>query len=636
MKKIFFAIFAMTGLLISCTNDDISITTTPKIRTLTYVTNTQSMYDDLGITSEVSANYLSNGYSIGVYTFIYDSSGNKVSSKSSTSSTLGSNTDEFSLEEGSYTVVTYETLVGNGNTPSWSGDDKLTTLAFEDKSSSDYHLISGKVQTVVTINGGNQTASVTPESTRVLLTYNINTQSVYDEFGMAQNITDNYLRDKSAAIGLFTYIYNSNGDLIDSFDVQQFTLNTSSQIRSLAKGNYTIVTVETLVDTENENQSDSWTIIETEKLSTLKISQEHISMGYSDIVGICTTTANVNNNISLSAIPKAIGSIVRFHSYNFANSPFLYVGFGTSDILDYYRLDPQLLRDDRFVEDLSQSDVFNLRAYLSTEDISAGYINTIYLVESTIIPNYAAQSDQKAGSSTWSIWEASKEMLEDGKIYDAGLYYLYSEDTRNYTRNYFGDANGLALWKSGCDEYVKSLNNNTLYAEPYTTWGGTVASVKSFMSGYNVGNNGNLVESGDNYVLWYHGKYKETEIDYYFTSPTSGLTNALVFFDAEKIGEDELAKAFTEMGYIFLESGDGYSAYITKDFNSYVVLQLNSENYWVVNYYSTSSSTRSHSTKKSFPRFAPKHQNVMSTKSYDKSFVVNNLRQCENMMKFFK
>lgn len=636
MKKIFFALFAITVLLMSCSNDDITITTTPKIRTLTYVTNTQSMYDDLGITSEVSANYLSNGYSIGVYTFIYDSSGNKVSSKSSTSSTLGSNTDEFSLEEGSYTVVTYETLVGNGNTPSWSGEDKLTTLAFEDKSSSDYHLISGKVQTVVTINGGNQTASVTPEATRVLLTYNINTQSVYDEFGMAQNITDNYLRDKSAAIGLFTYIYNSNGDLIDSFDVQQFTLNTSSQIRSLAKGNYTIVTVETLVDTENENQSDSWTIIETEKLSTLKISQENPFMGYSDIVGICTTTANVNNNISLSAIPKAIGSIVRFHSYNFANSPYLYVGFGTSDILDYYRLDPQLLRDDRFVEDLSQSDVFNLRAYLSTENISAGYINIIYLVESTIIPNYAAQNDQEAGSSTWSIWEASKEMLEDGKIYDAGLYYLYSEDTSNYTRNYFGDANGLALWKSGCDEYVKSLNNNTLYAEPYTTWGGTVASVKSFMSGYNVGNNGNLVESGDYYVLWYYGKYKEIEIDYYFTSPTSGLTNALVFLDAEKIGEDELAKAFTEMGYIFLESGDGYSAYITKDFNSYVVLQLNSENYWVVNYYSTSASTRSHITKKSFPRFAPKHQNVMSTKSYDKSYVVNNLRQCENMMKFFK
>lgn len=620
----------------SCTNDDITITTTPKIRTLTNVTNTQAMYDNLGVTSEISTNYLSKGYTIGVYTFIYNSNGEKVTSKSSTSSTLGVNTEEFSLEEGSYTVVTFETLVGNGNTPSWSGDDKLTTLVFEDKSSSDYHFILGKAQTAVTIKGGNQTESISPEATKILLTYNINTQSVYDEFGVAKDITDNYLRDKAAAIGLFIYIYNSSGDLVDSFEVDQFTMNTASLIRSIEKGNYTIVTVETLVDTENHNQSDSWNIIESEKLSTLKISQENSRMGYPDIVGVCTTTANINSNISLSAIPKAIGSMVRLHSYNFENSPYLYVGLGTSDMLEYYRLDPQLSREEKFADDLNQSGYFNLRGYLSTEKISAGYYSFIYIVESHIIPKYAAQNEQQSGTSTWSIWEANEERLEDGKTYDAGFYYLFSEGTSNYARNYFGNATGLAAWKAECDEYVKSLSGNSLFAEPYTTWGGTVSAVKSFMSGYNVGNNGNLVESGDYYVLWYYGKYKEVEIDYFFTSPTSGLTNAVVFFDAEKIGEDELAKAFTEMGYTFYTSGDGYSAYLTKDNNSFVLLQLNSQNYWVVDYFRASASARSHITRKSFLRFAPKRQNGISADSYDKSCVVRNLRQCENMMNFFK
>lgn len=636
MKKIFLSIFATVLLLASCTNDDIDITTTPKIRTVTYVVNTQPMYDELGITSEISSNYLSKGYSIGVYTFIYDSNGNKVGSKSFTTSALSSQTEEFKMEEGSYTFVTYETLVGNGNTPSWSGDDKLTTLVFDDKSSSDYHFISGKVQTAVTIKGGDQTASVTPGATQVLLSYNINTQSIYNEFGVATRITDNYLRDKAAAIGLFTYIYNASGDLVDSVATQQFSLNTASQIRSLAKGNYTIVTVETLVDTDNNNQSDSWSINDSEKLSTLKISQKKAYMGYTDVVGIYTTTANINSNTSLSAIPKAIGSFIRFHSYNIENSPFVYVGFGTSDILDYYSINPQLSRDSKFVEDLSQSGIFNLRGYLPSEDIIAGYYNIIYIVESNIIPKYAAQDEQIAGTSTWSTWIADKENLEDGKIYDAGFYYLYSEDTHNYAAKYFGDAIGLAAWKAEYDEYVKTLTNNTLYEEPYTTWGGTVAAVKSFMSGYQVGNNGNLEESDNYYVLWYRGKYKEAEIDYYFTSPTGGLTDALVFFDASTVGEDDLSKAFTEMGYTLITSGDGYSAYLTKDSNSFVLVQLNKQNYWVLDYFSaTSTSAPRRALKKNFQAFAPNRQSAMSFKNYDKVCIVKELRKCEDMMKFY-
>lgn len=630
MKKfVYIMLVSVFGVFISCTDkDDIEIT---RHYTLTYVINTQNMYDNLGITSEVSSNYLNKGYSIGVYTFIYDSNGDKIGSQSSTSTNLGTSTEEFVLEDGSYTVVTFETLVGSGVTPSWKGDDRLTTLVFEDKSSSDYHCISGKVQTSITVNGGNQTTSVSPEATRVLLNYNINTQSIYDEFGVATDITNNFLRDKAAAIGLFTYIYNSVGDLVDSIVTQQFTLNTASQIRSLAKGSYTIVTIETLVDTENNNQSGSWSIIETEKLATLKISQGNPYMRYPDVVGVCTTTTNINNNIALSAIPKAIGSFVRFHSYNFADSPFLRVGFGTSDLLDYYSINPQLSREDKFAKNLSQSDKFTLRGSISTEDISAGYFNEIYIVESNIIPNYAAQDEQLAGTSSWTIWEANNESLEDGMIYDAGFYYLYSDDEYYYARNYFGNATGLASWKAECDEYVKSLTNNTLYEEPYIKWDGSVASVKSYMSGYEVGNGGKLVEDNGYYVLWYNGKYKEAQIQYYFTSSTGGLFEAVVLFSAEEVGEDDLSKAFEKMGYIFILSEDGYSVYVTKDYSSFVQVTLY-QNVWIVEYFSSSSdSARSRNMKKDFSSFIHK----LRAKNLEKTCVVKKMRQCEKTMKFF-
>ena len=336
MKKFAYITIALVmGVFTSCTNkDEIEIT---RHHTLSYVVNTQKMYDDLGLTAEITSNYLSNNYKVGVYTFVYDSDENLVDKKSSNESSLGSVSETLKYKEGTYTIVTYETLVGNGYTPSWSGEEKLSTLLFDDNSSNDYHYTLGVVETKVALTGVDKTETVSPAATKALLTYNINTQSVYDEFEVTKDITDNYLRDKAAAIGLFTYICNSSGDLVDSFEAEQFTMNTASMIRSIAKVNYTIVTVETLVDTENDNQSDSWNIIESEKLSTLKISQEYPYMGYPDIVGVCTTTANVNSNISLSAIPKAIGSMVKFHSYNFANSPYLYVGFGTSDILEYYK-----------------------------------------------------------------------------------------------------------------------------------------------------------------------------------------------------------------------------------------------------------------------------------------------------------
>lgn len=636
MKKIFFAIFAMTTLLLSsCSNDDITITTTPKIRTLTYVVNTQSMYDELGITSETVSNYLSKGYSVGVYTFVYDSDGKLVTTQSSRASSLGTATETFQFEEGAYTIKTYETLVGNGSTPSWSGEDKLSTLTFNDNSSSDYHYISGACEKEILI-AGDKTETVSPAATKVLLTYNVNTQSIYDEFGVSKDITNNFLRDKEAAIGLFTYIYNSNGDLVDSVATQQFTMNTASQIRSLAKGNYTIVTVETLVDTDNNNQSESWNIKDTENLSTIKISQESHSLSYPDIVGVCTISTSINGNNSLSATPKAIGSMVRFHTYNIENSPFVNVGFGTSDILDYYSINPQLARNEKFSENLSLSDYFNLRGHLSAEKIIEGYYNFLYIVESSIVPNYAAQDEKNAGTSRWSIWEADNENLEDGKIYDAGFYYLTSDDTHYYARNYFGNETGLASWKKECDDYIKGIDK--LYQEPYLTWGGTVNAVKSFMSGYNVGNNGNLTEHNGNYVLWYYGKNKEEEIDYYFTSSTGGLTDAYVFFDSEKVGEDDLSKAFTEMGYEFVLSDEDYTAYVTKDMKSLVMVFLYAQKNWVVNYFSASSSSSAlrQPMKKDFSKFAPKKQHSgLSSMNIGKVSVVNSLRQCENMMKLY-
>ena len=449
MKKFAYLAFAFVlGVFTSCTDkEEIEIT---RHHTLNYVVNTQSMYDNLGITSEISSNFLNKGYSIGIYSFVYDSNGNKVSSKSSTCSELGSYTEEFVFEEGSYTIVTFEALVGNGSTPSWNGEDKLATLVFEDKNTSDYHYISGKVQTEVTLNGGNQTVSVTPEATRVLLTLNINLQSMYDEFGITDDLTNNYLRDKDAPVGLFTYIFNSQGDLVDSVTTQQYSLNNATQIRSLAKGDYTILSIETLVDSSN-NLPDCWRFDDTKKLTTVKMSQVYSNPTKYEVVGVATATVNLTGNRELSITNKAIGSIVHFLAFNFENTAYAQIGFGTTDILKYYSFNPQLPRDDRFTEDLAESKQFTTRGLKMTPQESVSIYKSVYVLESKINWEFAYKND--ADKNSWYFWKEGKASLEDGKTYYAGIYNLPGTEPDTY----FGNENDFYSWLTDCDNEATTL-----------------------------------------------------------------------------------------------------------------------------------------------------------------------------------
>ena len=631
MKKFaYIAIAFVLGVFTSCTDkDDVEII---KHHTLTYIINTQNMYDDLGITAEITSNYLNNNYRVGVYTFIYDSDENLVTTQSSKESSFGAVTETFQMVEGSYTIVTYETLVGSGYTPSWSGEDKLSTLTFNDNSSSDYHYTFGAIETKVTLVGGDKTETVSPATTQALMTLNINPKSMYDEFGVTDDLTNNMLRGKKAPVGIFTYIYNSQGDLVDSIKTQQYSLNNVTLTRSLAKGDYTILTIETLVDPA-DNMPTYWRFDDTQKLSTVKMSQVYSNTSLYEVVGETATNINLSGNKEIAITTKAIGSLVRFWPFHFKNTSYATIYFGTTDILDYYSFNPQLSRDEKFTEKLSEPNFFTTRGFELTPEESDYYLVTIYCLESKIHYKFGVQSDAEVNS--WWPWAEGDANLEDGKIYDAGFYYLYDDGENVHYSKYFGDNDGFWSWKTYWDDYINNFNT-TLFEEPYTTWGGTVASVKSFMSEYQVGNEGNLIENEDNYILWYYGKNKEDEIDYYFTSATDGLTDAIVFFDAAKVGEDDLSEAFTEMEYTFVLSGDGYTAYVTKDNSSYVVLTLNSQNYWVVRYFGTSSASAPRNiVKKEFPTFAPKQPNIMSSKNHDKSSVVKSLRHCEETMKSY-
>ena len=129
-----------------------------------------------------------------------------------------------------------------------------------------------------------------------------------------------------------------------------------------------------------------------------------------------------------------------------------------------------------------------------------------------------------------------------------------------------------------------------LFEEPYLNWGAHIAFVKSFMAGYTVGNDGKVEEYNGSYVLWYNGKYKEAQIQYYFTSPDSGLKEVYLTFDPSLITKAQLAEGLEKMGYTFHEETDIARYYFTSDLKTVIEL-TRYNNALVIRYHGIAQST---------------------------------------------
>lgn len=422
------------------------------------------------------------------------------------------------------------------------------------------------------------------------LTYKVSTQGMYDDFGVADNIRENYLRDQDYILGVFTYVYGSNGDLASSQVTTSTNFGTVEQtFEGLSEDVYNIITIETLVD-PSTILPDDWRFENTDKISTIQIKRLSDETYRSSILGVHKElNFNLNGDKSSNVTPQGIGSIVNFRCYNFDTSDYVNLGFGTIDGAEIYRLDPSLQPKDRYVGNLTGSGYFQLRSKITTAKASEGYYMPTYILDNEITWTMGGQNQSQSSGTTWSLMDNYYQAtIEDGGIYEAGFYYINGQIAYCFGDDY----DEFISWRDYWNDYVAGASSSTVFAEPYLVWGGTVSAVKSYMSGYQAGNDGNPIAMDDgSYVLWYSGKNKEAEIDYYFTSATSGLNEVVVFFESSKVTLDGLNSDFSGKGYTYvtyIEDADAY-AYVTSDEKSYVYIMKNTEDYWMVLYLSATS-----------------------------------------------
>lgn len=452
---------------------------------------------------------------------------------------------------------------------------------------------------LLTTSCSNDDIIIETEGAHQKLTYSISTQNMYNEFSIYNDITK-ILRDGSYCVGVSTYVYNSQGNLVTTRYTGQYNLNNIQEnFTELPEGKYTFVTIETLSNTQDKFDIEIWGIENTEKLSTLKITQKYDKIAFPYAIGVATNTVTIKSgNNTVNAIPTAIGSIVTLTFLNFDESPYEYVGLETEDMLNHYLIDPTIERSEKFKEDLTKSGYTNLRIACLISG-SSSITESIYILECRANECFAVRP---AGITSWSNWPSNETnvTLEDGASYYAGAYYKGEHTPFDV---YFGDQSGYNAWYKKVTEDTSNDNNNTddyTFSVPdvYKTWGASVNSVQSFMNGYtmSVGTSGHaILQENGLYAISYNGKGTEENINYFFEKETSGLIETVILYNQSDVEYSTLKELLTAK-YKLVEEEDDEFIYISSDESTYILLLKDSESYYLsyvdANYLTSSSASK--------------------------------------------
>ena len=399
------------------------------------------------------------------------------------------------------------------------------------------------------------------------IAFEINTEAIYDEFGITRSIKEQMLRDKTYAISVTSLIYNENGTLVDSMTTYSYNVNSTRHIyESIAKGEYTAVFVQTLVLADNNFQPRHYRLEGVENISTLEIKQIATPYWYA-VIGTTSKEFTLTDE-TIQIRPNAIGSIINCNFFDFVNPPFVYVGIGTEETYSSYKLDPSIPDENRYSTDLSESDHFTLLGASEVNEEISGF--DIYVLGKTLTYRFYYQNEEYAGTNYWNYLNKTNTVqLKAAEQTYIGYAYRGDGNSGN-VYDYYGDYNGMADWYTKLE---KEETTGDIVPELYLTWGGAVSSVQAAMSDYTMtlGYSGKAILQQDgNYGISYKGKERESQISYFFTSETTGLYEVDVLYSKENVTSEEILN-YLNNNYIYMVDSEGTYMYANKDFTTLIL-----------------------------------------------------------------
>lgn len=432
--------------------------------------------------------------------------------------------------------------------------------------------------------------TATPEPPKSL-SISVSTTSAYEKYGLTDY--QNYLGSNSNVyIGVTSLLYDSNGVLVDSVSSYSRTFNTLTQtIDDVYNGQYTLITFETFVDRTKGFMSNNWRLADVNKLETVQIhNEEYNVVDWQYSIGVSTSTVTVNSNtqtsVQANSTPKAIGVLLDLGYENFNKSGYIWLGFELKNVASGYYLNPALSSTERYKYDdgYNAEHTWSSRGYFyNTSGLADSDSKKFYMLESGNIQYCFGATDSKneSGGLSFRALPSGNSYFNfvDGEYYKAYTIYTGYDDE---LETYVGSQSDFGDWRT---KVINEIVNRSLFRIPYLVWGGSVSAVQSYMSGYTAGNNAPEAK-GDYYILWYYGKDRESEIDYYFKTNTGDLQYANVFFDSN-IGEDEIQSQIVKDGFslAYYDEDENVYYYLSSDENTVAAFFKNSDGDWIVRYY---------------------------------------------------
>lgn len=415
------------------------------------------------------------------------------------------------------------------------------------------------------------------------VTFNVSTQSVYDDFGIAERFKSEYLSG-SYKIGVYGFVYDENEILVasDSVYTQNFGV-VPFKFPKLKVGTYTYVFLEMLINADNDNSSDTWCIVGKDKLSTLEILNKNYFAWWQSAVGLSTSTFEVNlNQDELVYInPKGIGCLIHSRFTNFDKSDYRYAAFLTKDQPKGRFLSPKFEGNDRFYYDkYNASNTWTARAYTwnKKENLSSSEAPYCYLLEEgTVKYCYGAKPLNSEGNfdSTFDQYGSSEFSVKDGQAYYAAFHYISKDRC----------ASGFLSTLQEYQEWYKTYHD----AVPYLSWGISSIVVDAYMKNDGMQFLGDGYD--DDYTLYYSDYANNSYSLYYeyrFDVTKAKLASVLMTYSSDAYSYDEVLKQLEETyskgtyssengGYMFNTDDMTIFAVNQEDNGTFVVLYISNE-----------------------------------------------------------
>lgn len=443
----------------------------------------------------------------------------------------------------------------------------------------------------------------TPEP-KVSLILNVSTTSGYEPFDI-ESYKSGWLTEKEPYyIGVKSYLYDASGNIVDSVNSHIKTFNQVSQsFNGLTKGNYTVVTVETLVNSDYGYSSDYWYIDGANQISTLSLKLDTLKVPdecvyWSGVVAIASKSINISSDMTESMAPSPVGSMVNTYYLDFDKSKNALVAFYTKNKPIGMFLNPSIPNSEKCIYDKNlDSNTFDFRDYVYSDTgfTKEVYAHSVYILEQGNVQwCFGSSTSEQLGNDEFTDYprQSSYVTFESGKYYYAGFCYVGGTDNNNCAAIMATSFNEITNWYSKLDKSKQSSDG--LYKEPYLSWGGTVTDVKSYMSGYTLESDIQLNSYGEYYMV-YSGQDNKKNIMFYeydFEQQNTGLSSVYISLDGSKVKEDEIKTHLQNNGYEYQRYDEDNSLYIYSSSKTMVGFYKTSSGNYVVLYIERSSNSR--------------------------------------------